>query len=55
MQKKITIFILLVCIASIFGCDKDNKKDELVPVSVQLKWIHQAQFAGHYIAEEKGF
>jgi len=26
-----------------------------VPVSLQLKWMHQAQFAGHYVGIEKGF
>jgi NitT/TauT family transport system substrate-binding protein len=25
------------------------------PVTLHLKWIHQAQFAGYYIAAEKGF
>jgi NitT/TauT family transport system substrate-binding protein len=29
--------------------------DELTPVSVQLKWVAQAQFAGFYAAEEQGF
>jgi NitT/TauT family transport system substrate-binding protein len=24
-------------------------------VSLQLKWLHQAQFAGYYVAEEKGY
>jgi hypothetical protein len=24
-------------------------------VSLQLKWLHPAQFAGHYLAEDKGF
>ena len=24
-------------------------------VSIRLKWLHQAQFAGYYVAKEKGF
>jgi len=28
---------------------------ELAPVRVQLKWLHQFQFAGYYAAVEKGF
>jgi NitT/TauT family transport system substrate-binding protein len=24
-------------------------------ISLQLKWVHQAQFAGYYLAEDKGF
>ncbi|MCG8347808.1 MAG: ABC transporter substrate-binding protein [Chloroflexales bacterium] len=29
--------------------------DDLTPVTVQLKWVAQAQFAGYYAAEEQGF
>ncbi|WP_241674550.1 ABC transporter substrate-binding protein [Candidatus Methylobacter oryzae] len=29
--------------------------DELDPVTLQLKWKHQFQFAGYYAAKEKGF
>src|SRR5258708_21228013 len=25
------------------------------PVSIQLKWVAQAQFAGYFVAKEKGF
>lgn len=28
---------------------------DLKPFSVQLKWVPQAQFAGYYVAKEKGF
>ena len=28
---------------------------ELEPVSIQLRWFHQFQFAGYYAAREKGF
>jgi ABC-type nitrate/sulfonate/bicarbonate transport system substrate-binding protein len=34
---------------------RKNKPSVLSPVSVSLKWIHQAQFAGLYVAKEKGF
>lgn len=30
-------------------------KKELIPVSVRLSWLHQAQFIGFYVAQEKGF
>lgn len=29
--------------------------EELTPITVQLKWFHQFQFAGYYAALEKGF
>jgi len=25
------------------------------PVTIQLKWVAQAQFAGYFVAKEKGF
>ena len=25
------------------------------PLTLQLKWVTQAQFAGYYVAEDKGF
>lgn len=31
------------------------QSDELDPVTLQLKWKHQFQFAGYYAAKEKGF
>ncbi len=29
--------------------------DEKLPLTLQLKWIPQAQFAGYYVAKDKGF
>ena len=29
--------------------------DPLIPVTLQLKWLHQFQFAGYYAAQAKGF
>src|ERR1022692_2582381 len=28
---------------------------QLRPLHVQLKWLHQGQFAGFYVAQEKGY
>src|SRR5690348_5267939 len=28
---------------------------QLVKVKLQLKWLHQAQFAGYYVAADKGY
>lgn len=33
----------------------DAAKEQLDPVTLQLKWQHQFQFAGYYAAVEKGF
>ena len=44
----ITLLILACCISP-------SAQAEGTPISVQLKWKHQFQFAGYYIALEKGY
>ena len=46
-------YIVLTLFATNYFHNK--KTDELERVSIQLKWEHQFQFAGYYIAKEKGF
>jgi len=50
-------FIFLIMIAMTFPACSSPKKDVPPPdhVIVQLKWKHQAQFSGFYVAEEKGY
>ena len=43
------ILTITLFVTSIFAQNKDSK------VSLQLDWLHQFQFAGYYIAKEKGF
>ena len=44
------LFILFSIFLSFFSHVSANEK-----VSLQLKWLHQFQFAGYYAAKEKGF
>jgi len=44
------IFLLLLFISTILASDKPLEK-----VSLQLMWLDQFQFAGYYMAKEKGF
>ncbi|MCF8130405.1 MAG: ABC transporter substrate-binding protein [Deltaproteobacteria bacterium] len=37
------------------GCERSQEKAPPDKVTVQLKWFHQAQFAGFYLAKEKGY
>lgn len=53
-MRKVWI-LLLVCVIIFSGCAKVEEPAELQEASVQLKWVHQAQFAGNYVAKEKGF
>ena len=52
--------ILLICLLSPLTLSCSNGRDNSASVhkdkvSVQLKWCHQAQFAGFYAAEKKGY
>jgi PAS domain S-box-containing protein len=49
------IFILLTVIGFIFCANPIDAHENLEPVTIQLKWFHQFQFAGYYAAIEKGY
>jgi len=49
------LFILLFICISPLKAEGVASSSSLVPVTVQLKWKHQFQFAGFYAAVEKGF
>jgi NitT/TauT family transport system substrate-binding protein len=46
---------LMVLMIAVAGCGPQQEKRVLDEVTVQLKWVHQAQFAGLYMALEKGY
>ena len=47
------VFIGIILGVSVMtGCQAQEPVDQ---VTLQLKWVHQAQFAGYYVALEKGF
>ncbi|MBT3720221.1 ABC transporter substrate-binding protein [archaeon] len=47
--------ILLLIIIFLTACATTKTTIELDNVDVRLKWLHQAQFSGNYIALDKGF
>lgn len=54
IRSSVIALSFLLILASIAGCVVPAQKSDLTPVKVQLKWLHQAQFAGNYVAVEKG-
>jgi len=50
----ILIMVAMLAAALLAGC---TPKPQAPPdeVTLQLKWVHQAQFAGFYLAQEKGY
>jgi NitT/TauT family transport system substrate-binding protein len=60
-SRKWTLVAALALVASalaLVGCgggDDEASSEDLTPVTLQLKWVTQAQFAGYYAADEQGF
>jgi NitT/TauT family transport system substrate-binding protein len=50
-----TLAVLLLFTPLLAGCGPLETEQPPDAVSVQLKWVHQAQFAGFYVAQEKGY
>jgi NitT/TauT family transport system substrate-binding protein len=46
---------LLTVIFFLIGCQSPPNSPPTDQVTVQLKWVHQAQFAGFYVAQEAGY
>jgi NitT/TauT family transport system substrate-binding protein len=57
MTTKIYLFFFSVIILiSLTSCTNITKTPQpLTPVTVQLAWVHQSQFAGIYAADQKGY
>lgn len=54
-MKSSFLTIILITLLSLTGCGDSPKPTALDKVTVQLKYLHQAQFAGLYWAIEKGY
>jgi NitT/TauT family transport system substrate-binding protein len=46
---------LVICAAIAAGVAASPSARAADPVTIQLKWVTQAQFAGYYVAKDKGF
>ena len=55
MNKRRITGIILFCILIILSGCTETTAAELTPITVQLQWIHQAQFAGLYAADQNGY
>ena len=56
-MKTITriLVVSLFVVALLAACRPQEAEQPPDEVTVQLKWVHQAQFAGHYVAQERGY
>ena len=56
MVRAFAILIVAVLVVGLLtGCEREMSKKPPDRVSVRLKWLHQPQFAGFYVADQKGF
>jgi ABC-type nitrate/sulfonate/bicarbonate transport system substrate-binding protein len=56
MNSILTNFIVLLSLIFLPACgDSSNSSNKADDISCRLKWQHQAQFAGMYAAQAKGF
>jgi len=56
MRKMLGLFVILVLLLGVFSAGLGSAQDEeLTPVSLQLQWVAQAQFAGYYAALDQGY
>lgn len=63
--NRLLVFMALLLGVILAGCNSDDDSssqtttstsgDELTPITLQLKWVPQAQFAGYFVALEKGY
>ncbi|MCK5110588.1 MAG: transporter substrate-binding domain-containing protein [Arcobacteraceae bacterium] len=54
----LTIFLMVdfsLLANDVISQERGEEKEKLEKVSIQLQWLDQFQFAGYYIAKEKGF
>jgi NitT/TauT family transport system substrate-binding protein len=51
------LILFLITILLLTGCAGFSSPTDapLTPITVQLQWIHQAQFAGLYVADQNGY
>lgn len=55
LVRMVALLGALALVAAACGGDDDGGSDEATPVSLQLQWFAQAQFAGYYAAVDQGF
>jgi NitT/TauT family transport system substrate-binding protein len=55
VSKLYTILIVIIAGMIGSGCATGPADNELQDLTLQLNWTHEAEFAGFYVADEKGF
>jgi PAS domain S-box-containing protein len=51
----VRFLVLFICFFSLLSAHTPEQSSDLEKITLQLQWKHQFEFAGFYIAKEKGF
>ena len=54
-MRTIACLFSIMLLITVVACKSQQAKRTPDEVTLQLKWVHQAQFAGFYMAQEKGY
>jgi NitT/TauT family transport system substrate-binding protein len=49
------LLFTMIALTAVSACSTKASAEHLTPVTVQLSWTHQAEFAGFYAAEQQGY
>jgi NitT/TauT family transport system substrate-binding protein len=55
MGYRIFLFLCILSNLMLSACTSEQPQIKKDTITLQLKWLHQAQFAGFYVAQEKGY
>ncbi len=55
LSRKLISLVLLISLTFMLQSCGQSAAPTLIPVVVQLRWTHQAQFAGFYAADQNGY
>lgn len=53
--RSLTLLLCLIAFSGVTNAATKENKAFLKTINLQLKWLHQFQFAGYYMAKEKGY
>ena len=54
LQRLLFVVVVAIAMPAVFAI-QEAKAEALKPVTLQLKWLHQFQFAGYYAAKAQGY
>ena len=54
-KKPISLLVILIAVSLFMAACNGGAPAKPTAISVRLKWLHQVQFAGMYVAQHEGY